>query len=245
VTWDESSVATPSEPAASGRHVTLSAGAADSERARRETPDTVHGRLLEAVHIAGYTWKRACDELDWILDDNRWQAVGGGDKTIKTLLRGCVEIRKSEPHEERKGIDYVALLRGGASVNIDEKTRSPGSRRHWKGEPDLALEYLSDVDRKVAGWTLSESNETDLVLYTFDPADTDICYLVAFQPLRMAFARNLDEWISEYGFNGKAWRQTSNGGKWKSEALFVPASVVLEAIREQSRAVVELQESVA
>lgn len=42
----------------------------------QESPDTVHGRLKEAVHIAGYSWSRAVDEFRWLLDDDRWQRVG-------------------------------------------------------------------------------------------------------------------------------------------------------------------------
>lgn len=51
-----------------------------------ETPDTVHGRLLEAVHLSGYTMERACSELEWLLKDNRWQGVAGGFQDINAFL---------------------------------------------------------------------------------------------------------------------------------------------------------------
>lgn len=51
-----------------------------------ERPDTVHGRLLEAVHISGYTFERACGELEWLLDDDRWQHVGRGFDDVNTFL---------------------------------------------------------------------------------------------------------------------------------------------------------------
>ena len=51
-----------------------------------ETPETVHGRLLEAVHISGYSFERACSELDWLLQDDRWQKVGGGFDDINAFL---------------------------------------------------------------------------------------------------------------------------------------------------------------
>lgn len=71
---------------------------------RSETPDTVHGRLLESVHIAGYTWKRACDELDWILDDDRWKAVGPGFDDINAFLATIDLSAFRLAVEERKGL---------------------------------------------------------------------------------------------------------------------------------------------
>jgi N6-adenosine-specific RNA methylase IME4 len=51
-----------------------------------ETPDTVHGRLLEAVHLSGYTMERACSELEWLLDDDRWRKIGSGYDDINAFL---------------------------------------------------------------------------------------------------------------------------------------------------------------
>jgi N6-adenosine-specific RNA methylase IME4 len=44
--------------------------------AEAESPHTVHGRLLEAVHISGYTLERALNECVWLLKDNRWKQIG-------------------------------------------------------------------------------------------------------------------------------------------------------------------------
>ncbi len=43
-----------------------------------ESPDTIHGRLLESVHITGYTMGRACMALEWLLEDDRWKTIGSG-----------------------------------------------------------------------------------------------------------------------------------------------------------------------
>src|SRR4030095_6216122 len=67
-----------------------------------ESPNTVHGRLLEAVHLSGYAFERACAELEWILEDDRWRSVGAGFEDIhafiETLnfsaLKGAVEQRQ-------------------------------------------------------------------------------------------------------------------------------------------------------
>ena len=44
----------------------------------QETPDTVHGRLLADFHIAGYSFERACAELKYLLEADRWKTVSGG-----------------------------------------------------------------------------------------------------------------------------------------------------------------------
>lgn len=149
--------------------------------------------------------------------------------TIQRLIDGCVAVRPSTRAEERRGIDYVATLRRSAEVYVDVKQRSQGCSQHWTSGPELALELWSVAPSTekpgLAGWTLSESYATDMVLFCFDPSDFDGTYLVPFQPLRMAFRRNLADWVLDY----RSGCQSS--GRWESECLFVPASVVLEAVR--------------
>jgi hypothetical protein len=152
--------------------------------------------------------------------------------TIRALIPGCTNIVLSTLEQDRNGTDYVATLRGGATVNIDAKRRDRGASRFWNGEPDLALEDWSVVPingaRGKAGWTLDESKETDLVLFMFDPEDTNECFLMAFQLLRVAFRRNHSEWISRYK---DAFQRNPS---WRSHCIFVPVSTVLDAIREVS-----------
>jgi hypothetical protein len=52
-----------------------------------ETPDMVYGRLREAAHVSGYTFERACEELEYLLTDDRWQQVGPGYPDINAFLR--------------------------------------------------------------------------------------------------------------------------------------------------------------
>ena len=51
-----------------------------------ESPDTVHGRLLEAAHMSGYTKERAYWELEWLLEDDKWKTVGKGFEEIDGFL---------------------------------------------------------------------------------------------------------------------------------------------------------------
>jgi hypothetical protein len=35
-----------------------------------------YGRLTEGIHLAGYTFERACTHLEWLLDGDRWKGCG-------------------------------------------------------------------------------------------------------------------------------------------------------------------------
>ena len=151
---------------------------------------------------------------------------------LKEAICGCVSVEKTDVEMDRGGVDYVAVLRKGARILIDAKARERGASRYWKdGEPELALEKWSVVkngwQEGVAGWTPKESNPADMILYTFDPADTKMFYLLPFQHLRMAFVHNMKHWQERY----QTKRQDS--GNWQSEAVFVPASVVIDAVTKE------------
>lgn len=174
------------------------------------------------------------------LDFSHGTHGGTDEETIRRLLTGCTSVRQAVRAEERRGIDYVATLRRGAEVNVDKKARTKGCSSWWQNGPEFALEIwsvvpkgwqkLGDPGRGVTGWTLNEGKDTDLVLFTYDPADTELCYLVAFQPLRIAFHRHLRAWWPKY----RHAPQHTQEGDYLSMCLFVPASVVLDAIRADS-----------
>lgn len=66
-----------------------------------ETPNTVHGRLLEAAHISGYTAKRAVTEMEWLLEDDRWREVGPGFENINDFL-GAIDLSEFKLAFERR-----------------------------------------------------------------------------------------------------------------------------------------------
>ena len=152
---------------------------------------------------------------------------------IQSWLTGCVNVEAASLQDDRNGIDYWATLRGGAMVGIDHKLREPGASRFWGyGFPELALEIWSVKPDETlrtegtVGWTLSETKNTDYILYTFAPTDSPRAYLIPFQLLRIAFRQYFHEWCEQY----KAKNQSS--GEWMSQAVFVPAPIVIEAVGE-------------
>lgn len=145
---------------------------------------------------------------------------------LKQHIPRCVSIRKTDTEQDKSGVDYVATLANGAEIFIDAKTRMAGSSKFWKNnEAELALEVWSVVNKKV-GWTLNTASNVDYILYTFDKSDWNKYYFLPFQLLRKAFYEKGAAWKEKY----KQREQWSDG--WKSAAIFVPASVVLNAIQE-------------
>jgi hypothetical protein len=170
-------------------------------------------------------------------DDNLAFSKGAREMTdidtIKQLLPNCKEvIIVEDPDMQRAGVDYVAVLEGGATVNIDSKGRTRGAAKYWKtAQPELALEVWSVMPEQgktgTPGWTFDTSKQTHMVLYHFD--DVPACYLIGYQSLRMAAVSNYADWYSKYCEPPQ--RSKRGDTAWKSQAMFVPVDVVLQAIR--------------
>ena len=147
---------------------------------------------------------------------------------LKEIIPDCVNVEKTSVAVDRLGVDYIATLSGGATINVDVKYRLPGCSYWWtRGEPELALEISSVQENDKIGWTLNTSTQVDYILFTFDESDCDKSYLIPFQLLRAAFLANKESWIDEYGI------KTQKSNTWTSTAVFVPASIVLAAIDKE------------
>lgn len=139
----------------------------------------------------------------------------------------CIGVEKTEIQQDREGIDYIATMENGSVVYIDAKTRTPGCSKYWKsGEPELCIETWSDFTNRKIGWTFKESN-VDYILYTFSQDDTEKFYMIPFQLLKKASSQNLEDWRNTY-----QTKIQKNVGYY-SEAIFVPATIVLIAVAEQ------------
>lgn len=171
-------------------------------------------------------------DFDERLAFSQGQRVNSDIELLKRAIPHCVEVVKTDTETDKQGIDYIVRLEGGAEIGVDVKTRDKGASKYWDyGEAELALELWSvcpvnDITGK-KGWTLSDKTNVDFILYTFNEADWNKFYLLPYQLLRMAFLHNGHSWVKKYPRK----RQTSNS--WESEAIFIPASVVMEAIKAE------------
>ena len=99
---------------------------------------------------------------------------------LKSHIPNCIAIKKTDTATDKTGIDYIAELDGGAKIYIDAKTRTPGCSRYWRGEPELAIEMWSVVEKKKVGWTFSKKTNVDYILYTFPKEDYSGYFLFRF-----------------------------------------------------------------
>jgi len=68
----------------------------------KEKPETIYGRLLESVHISGYSMERACIGLGWLLEDNRWKEVGDGFDDINKFAESINKPQIKYAVDKRK-----------------------------------------------------------------------------------------------------------------------------------------------
>jgi hypothetical protein len=165
---------------------------------------------------------------------------------IYDMLEGCVSVTASTKEMDKLGVDYIAELRGGADVLIDAKARRSGASRQsgWSADdPFLAIEKWSvmpggkyGIEKGKTGWTLDEAKITDMILYTFDPSDSRIRFLLPFHNLRMAARRFMRHWVSRFGL------KTQDNIRYQSQCIFVPASEVILAMETTYSAEIEIQQ---
>ena len=156
---------------------------------------------------------------------------------LESAIPYCKNVTKTDASTDKQGVDYIATLKDGSIVTIDGKTRKAGARKYWRGEPELAIEAYSVVEKKIVGWLFKDSAvHPDYVLYTFDRTDSDKYYLVPYILLRKAALKYWKKWAATYGMKNQP--NETHGG-YTSSALFVPASTLLSAVSEQMAGVVK------
>lgn len=110
-----------------------------------EHPKTVHGRLMESAHISGYSFERACSELESLLEDDRWKELGfetGGEfyDSIMGLFKPFrMSVEQRKPLAQK--LSKIGSQRAVAGVlGVDHKTISNDLR---DGENSPEKEYDS------------------------------------------------------------------------------------------------------
>jgi len=124
-----------------------------------------------------------------------------------------VDHREDGEHQ-RAGIDRSVILKNSKQILIDEKGRK-------KAYPDIALEYLSSVERKTPGWACKPLR-ADYIAYAIIPKG--ICYLLPVIQMQQAFDRHGKQWISKY-FEINA---PNNG--YTTRSVGVPVDILFSAM---------------
>ncbi len=124
--------------------------------AKDEGANVVYGRLLESAHISGYSFERLCAELDWLMEDNRWQQVGPGSgyQDFNAFLKTIDLSPFNMASDTRRDLaQRMAALKGsqrlianalGVSVGTVNQDLHVQSRT-----PHMAAEYEREGERSV------------------------------------------------------------------------------------------------
>ncbi len=114
-----------------------------------------YGRLIEGVHLSGYTFERACQHLEWLLVGDRWQACGDF-KDINVFLdslrldqfrpvaetrkRVAERIRELQPEVSNRQIARTlgvaeGTIRNDTAQNYAPRAQNPKQSASPEGRP--------------------------------------------------------------------------------------------------------------
>lgn len=95
-----------------------------------EVPNIVYGRLLESAHLSGYGFERMTDELEWLLEGDRWESVGAGYSDVNEFLRS-IDLSAFNLSEKKELHRRIKELQPDATVRaIGDATGTPKSNVH-------------------------------------------------------------------------------------------------------------------
>jgi len=135
----------------------------------------------------------------------------------------AIDHRQDGEHQ-RAGIDRSIIMPNSKQILIDEKVRGR-NKKTGKVYGDIALEYLSDQDRNVAGW-VCKPLRADYIAYAIAPLG--LGYLLPVPQLQQAWAFNQKEWIKNYP-EIRAYNEC-NSRKWTTVSVGVPVNVLFSEI---------------
>lgn len=132
---------------------------------------------------------------------------------------------RDDGQHQRNGIDRSVILNNGKTVWIDEKVRGRNAKTGRVYE-DVALEYWSDLERKIEGW-VCKPLLADIIAYAIAPLGK--CYLLPVQQMQNAWLYYGDEWVARYKY-----RDVYNTS-WTTRFCPVPVAELFKAIGKEFR----------
>ncbi len=134
-------------------------------------------------------------------------------------FEAMVDHRKHGEHQHA-GIDRSVILDNSKQILIDEKGRR-------KAYPDIAVEYLSNVERGHAGWACKPLR-ADYIAYAIIPKG--MCYLLPVPQLQQAFKKHKEQWIEEYFEINAPNPRPPLPAKYHTRSVAVPVPVLFKSI---------------
>lgn len=134
---------------------------------KTESPDTIHGRMKEGAHIAGYSLERTMSNMKWLLEESRFEKLTAGYKDVNEFLRDtkkAFKLLRIDPEERKQIAQLVKDLQPKASqraiadmVGVSDKTIGQ----------DLGAEYSAKKHEKQE--EIAEYSAPPWTTENFDP----------------------------------------------------------------------------
>jgi hypothetical protein len=163
--------------------------------------------------------------LNFANNPDRRAALRAG---LKRIFPGIVGFEEPTRNEDRSGTDLFARMLSGHLVSFNEKFRNDDPIEKF-GKDDLAIEYLSVVEKNIIGWSLNPNLRTDWTVWGFP---TGRIALVPTQPLVRLAQLNIEAWKKRYKCAQQFTQPSISRDGWHSKCVFVPRSIIWEGIRE-------------
>ena len=141
-----------------------------------ESPDTIHGRMKEGAHLAGYGLTRAMDNLKWLLEGSRYEELSAGYGNVNDFLRDtetAFRLLKIDPAERKQIAALVKELQPEASqraiadmIGASDKTIGADLGAEYSAKDIESHEEIIDAPAEVSApqpWTADDN---------YDPADS-------------------------------------------------------------------------
>jgi hypothetical protein len=101
------------------------------------------GELREGLHIAGYTFERACRRLEFLLEGDRWK-VGGRFNDVNEFLDSLrLDTLKASAEARRRIANRIKELQPKVSNRQIAKTLGVGKSTVYRDVPDGTNAALS------------------------------------------------------------------------------------------------------
>lgn len=152
-------------------------------------------------------------------DSDIWEKIY---KSVFPSFQEMIDFRHKGLHQSR-GIDRMIVLSNSKTITVDEKVR-------FKAYEDIALEYLSVVEKNKAGWVCDPDKDCDYIAYAISPLGKG--YLLPTLQLQLAWERNKEQWLSTYKTKTT---KTQDFGGYTTAFCPVPAKVLFPALGSNLR----------
>jgi len=138
-----------------------------------------------------------------------------------------MRIHRYDQGRQALGVDRSIILLNGERILIDEKVRGR-NKITGKVYKDIALEYMSDVERELFGWACKPM-KSDFIAYAIAPMG--LCYFLPVGSMQAAYKSNEEKWKQFYPKIESKNREGDH--RWTTLSLAIPVVILSATIGQE------------